>query len=93
MGNNGAPDSAASEAGTAPPSVSKSERYTGPDRRQQRSKGQAAECFVCPLKKKANSKWCPDHHRRVQSMLYQAEKAGEVVTFNDVMADKNTSLP
>ena len=46
-------------------------------------------CFVCPAKKKANSRFCGVHHPIVECIRTQAKAKGEIATFDDIMYSVN----
>ena len=48
----------------------------------------ASLCFVCGIKKKANSRFCNIHHPVNEAILYQASRDGEMETYNDMAYDK-----
>ena len=89
------------EPGATPPDPKKALEPTGSPRRR-KSKAAASpkagkkgkkntkgsnNCFVCPLKKKAKSKFCVDHHKPYENMKNQAIAAKELDTFNQLMDD------
>ena len=46
-------------------------------------------CFVCPARISGKSRWCQQHTKDYNAMRHQAERAGTVNVFEEVMEDEN----